>query len=93
MAKSRLKIQGTIREQLLQQGFKESPLLLVERLFQQHQELMKKPIWNAKFRARHEKRVQELQEKIVAICTERGIGNPFKGEKIEWKRIDRSKQK
>ena len=75
---------GTIREQLLEKGVKESPVAYVERLFRRHQELMAQPIWSEWFKRKLKVRITHLQNKIQRICKDRNIGDPFNGQKIEW---------
>ena len=79
-------VTGDIRQQLLKQGVKESPLMVVERLWHSRNEWLNKPIWNNRYRAVVEQRVKELDERILKICIERRIGNPLNGEAIEWKK-------
>ena len=76
----------TIAEQLRAAGFKESPVAVVERLYERHQRMVKKgckvpenqKLWNST--------LDSLKARIGDICKSRGVGNPFGGEKIEWKK-------
>jgi hypothetical protein len=74
-----------IRTQLLEKGFKESPLLLVERKYDYYVELSKQAQ-----KATGNKltaitlQATKLCKQINEICDSRKIGNPLKGEKIEW---------
>jgi len=74
-----------IRKQLLNQGIKESPAVYVHRLYQEYKDLEAK--------GKNEKRqraligileqAKKLYNKINQICTDRKVGNPFKGQPIE----------
>ena len=74
----------TILVQLIKKGFKESPVNYVERLWKKRNEWLNKPIWKESFRKVIETKVSHYDEKITKICTERSIGNPLKGEEIEY---------
>jgi len=74
-----------IKTQLINQGIKESPLLLVERkfeLFQKYGEQAATAKGNRLLgiQAEGEKLVKQINE----ICDSRKIGNPLKGEKVEY---------
>ena len=74
----------TLRDQLLANGFKESPVAMVDRLYNQMLEWEAKPAWTFKFQMRVLAETKELREKITKICEERKIGNPLKGQAIEY---------
>lgn len=76
----------TLRDQLLANGFKESPVVLVDRLYKQLLDWSARPVWNARFRSVVASKVQELTDKINKICEERQVGNPLKGEVVDWKK-------
>ena len=74
-----------IRTQLLQQGVKESPILLVERKFEHYQKLGRRA---CKATGNRLKGITLEAEKLLAsineICSVRKIGNPLNGEAIEY---------
>ena len=74
-----------IRTQLLEKGYKESPVLLVERKYNYWLQLSAQ----AKFVTGNKLTALTLEaekqtKKINEICESRKIGNPLKGEKIEY---------
>ena len=80
-----MKKEQDIRTQLLNAGFKESPLLLVERKFDAYNDLSRQAI---KAKGYKLKGLTIEAEKIVKsindICEKRNIGNPLKGGAIEY---------
>jgi hypothetical protein len=79
------KEKGDIRQQLFNLGFRESPLAMVERLYDNYQDLLNQALNDPRKRQRLEGRLLSLRQRIQTICETRSVGNPFKGERIEWK--------
>ena len=76
----------TIAEQLRAAGFKESPVAVVGRLYERHQRMKKKGCKVPENRRLWDSILASLKGRIDDICRSSGVGNPFKCEKIEWKK-------
>ena len=80
-----------MRTQLLNAGFKESSLLLVERKFQAFNHLSSEAMTAKGFKLMGINiEAEKVMNSINEICEKRKIGNPLKGETIEY--LERVKQ-
>ena len=76
---------GDIRDQLKSLGFEESSAAIVERLYDEHQQLTAVLVTQKtpEGRTRIRERMNKIHFRIDKTCDVQRIGNPFKGEAIE----------